>query len=88
MAGNLTNDQRKWVIKQYWKTENAEKFQWKWAEEFDTPSPTRLTIYRLHDKFDQTGSICNVPKSGQPVSVTTYENEMSVAQEFDQSPKK
>jgi len=31
MADNLTNDQRKWILKQYWKTENAEKFRQKWA---------------------------------------------------------
>ena len=88
MAGNLTNDQRKRVIKQYWKKENAEKVQQKWAEEFDTPPPTRLTIYRLCNKFDQTGSICNVPKSGRPISVTTHENEMLIALAFTQSLKK
>jgi hypothetical protein len=72
MAVNLTNR----VIKQYWKTKNAEKVRQKWAEESDTPPPTRLTIYRLHNKFDQTGSICNAPKNGRPISVTTHENEV------------
>ncbi|XP_037020829.2 uncharacterized protein LOC119063554 isoform X1 [Artibeus jamaicensis] len=88
MAGNLTNDQRKWILKQYWKTENAEKVRQKWAEEFDTPSPSRQTIYRIRDKFDKTGSICNAPKSGRPVSITTQENEMLVSQAFTESPKK
>ena len=23
MAGNLTDEQRKWILKQYWKTENC-----------------------------------------------------------------
>ena len=62
MADNLTNDQRKWILKQYWKTENAEKFRQNLAEELDTPPPSRQTIYRIHDKFDETGSICNTPK--------------------------
>lgn len=88
MAGNLTNDQRKWILKQYWKTENAEKVRQKWAEEFDTPSPSRQTIYRIRDKFDETGSICNAPKSGRPVSITTQENEILVSQAFTESPKK
>ena len=44
MADNLTNDQRKWILKQEWKTENAEMVQQKWAEEFDTPPPRRQTI--------------------------------------------
>ena len=71
MADNLTNDLWKWILKQYWKTENAQKFRQKWAEE-----------------FDETGSICNAPKSGRLVSVTTKENEMLVSQAFTKSPPK
>ena len=41
-------------------------------------STSRQTIYRIHDKFDETGPICNAPKSGRPVSVATQENEMWV----------
>jgi len=37
MADNLTNNQWKWILKKYWKTENAKKIRQKWAEEFDTP---------------------------------------------------
>jgi len=51
MADNLTNDQRKWILKQYQKKENAERFQQKWAEEFDSPPLSRQTIYRICDKF-------------------------------------
>jgi hypothetical protein len=39
------------------------------------------------DKFHETGSICNAPKSGQTVSVTTKENEMLVSQAIMMSPK-
>jgi hypothetical protein len=88
MADNLTNDQRKWILKQYWKTENAEKVRQKWAKEFDTPPTIRQAIYRIRDKFDETGSICNAPKSGRPVCVTTQENEMLVSQAFTKSPQK
>jgi len=86
MADNLTNDQRKWILKEYWKTENAETFRQKWAEEFDTPPPSRQTIYRIRDKFHETGYICNTPKSVRPVSVTTQENEMSVSQAITKKP--
>ena len=88
MADNLTNDQWKWILRQYWKTENAKKVQQKWAKEFDTPPPSRQTIYRIRDKFDETESICNAPKRGRPVSVTTQENEMLVSQAFAKSPQK
>lgn len=53
MAGNLTNNQQKWILKQYWKTENAKKVRQKRAEELDTPSPSRQIIYRICDTFDE-----------------------------------
>jgi len=36
MAGNLSIQQRKWIVKQYWKTENAERVRTAWVEEFNT----------------------------------------------------
>lgn len=61
----------------------------KWHQEFNTPPPSRLTIYRVCNKFDQSGSVYNPPKIGRPVSVittsviiSTSENEMSVALSF------
>lgn len=88
MAGNLTDKQRKWILRQYWKTENSERVREQWVKTFATPPPTRLTVYRLRDKFEQTGSIHNAPRSGRPITVTTRENEFKVAQAFTQSPKK
>ena len=84
----MTDKQRKWILKQYWKTENSERVKEQWVKTFATPPPTRLTIYRLRDKFEQTGSIHNAPKSGRPITVTTQENELEVAQAFTQSPQK
>ncbi|CAI9729019.1 Hypothetical predicted protein [Octopus vulgaris] len=88
MAGNLTNEERKWILKQYWKTGNAELVRQKWTEEFQRPAPSRLTVYRIRNKFEQTGSVCNAQKRGRPVSVTTEENKILVAQAFTQSPQK
>ena len=61
VAGNLSIEQRKWILKQYWQTENAERVGTAWVEAFNTPTPTRLTIYRIRDKFDATGSVANAP---------------------------
>ena len=76
MAGNLSIEQRKWILKQYWKTENADRVRTAWVETFNTPPPTRLTIYRIRDKFDATCSVANAPKSGRPRTSMTEENEM------------
>jgi hypothetical protein len=44
MAGNLSIGQRMWILKQYWKTENADRVRTAWVEAFNTPPPTRLII--------------------------------------------
>jgi hypothetical protein len=75
MAGNLSIEQRKWILKQYWKTENSEWVRTAWVEAFNTPPPTRLTIYCITDKFGATGSVADAPKSGHPRTSMTEENE-------------
>ena len=87
MAGNLSVDQRKWILRQYWKTENAERVRTAWVEAFNTPPPTRLAIYRIRGKFDATGSVANASKSGRPRTSMTEENEMRVAMTFVNDPK-
>jgi hypothetical protein len=86
MVGNLNIEQRKWILKQYWKTENAERVRTAWVEAFNTPPPTRLTIYRIRDKSEATGSVANAPKSGRPRTSMTEETEMRVAMTFVNSP--
>jgi len=39
----------------------------------------------MRDKADETGSICNAPKSGRTFSVTIQENEVLVSQTFTKS---
>ena len=41
IAGNLSIQQRKWILKQYWKTENAVRVRTAWVEAFNTP-PTNM----------------------------------------------
>jgi hypothetical protein len=85
-AENLTKDQRKWILKQYWKKENAEKVRQKWAEESDTlplsrQLPTEYGIKKL-------GPSAMLQKLVDRSSVTTQENEMLVSQAFTKSPQK
>ena len=72
----LSIEQRKWIVKQCWKTETAERVHTAWVEAFNTPPPTRLIIYRIRDKFDATGAVANAAKSGRPRTSVTEENEM------------
>ena len=48
--------------------------------------PARQTIYRLAKKFDETGSVEDVPRSGRPTSINTEENMERVSESFLLSP--
>jgi hypothetical protein len=49
--------------------------------------PTRQTIYRLAENFDETGSVEDAPRSGRPTTVRTEENTQVVSETFRQNPK-
>ena len=59
-----------------------------WQEAYHTPPPSRKAIYRIIDKFETLGSVCNAPKSGRRKASMTEENETLVAMTFVNSPKK
>ena len=85
---NLTFDQRKWLLKQYWKTENARLVREAWQVQFQTPPPSRQAIYKLRDKFERDGSVGNKKKTGRNKTSSTEDNEITVAQTFVNSPTK
>jgi hypothetical protein len=62
MAERLSIEQRKDVLKWYWKYENIKEVQWQWQNEFGTQPPTRRTIARIRDKFEADGTLHDVHK--------------------------
>ena len=73
MSNNLNKDKRIWLLKEYWKSQNSKTVRKKWMETFGTPAPKRQTVYRIRDKFDTTGSILNIQKTGRPKTVCIEE---------------
>ena len=49
MAVKLSFDGRNWVLKCYWKMENAVEVERRWSVEFRTPLAARVTITRIRD---------------------------------------
>ena len=88
MAGNLTFEERKWILREYWKCENISEVQRSWEATHHTTPLTRKTIRKLKEKFDESGTVKNAPKSGRPKDVNTVDNKFSVALAFTESPKK
>jgi hypothetical protein len=53
MAGNGINvTATKWILKCYWKTENANELQTRWRNVFGTLSRTCSPVSKLQRKFD------------------------------------
>ena len=87
MPRKLTLEERKFILKRYWKTENAQDVIRDWNHYFNTDPPTRLAIYKLRDKFDDIGSVADAPRSGRP-SMCTEQNLAAVAEAYGRSPNK
>lgn len=52
----------------------------------NSPVPDRQCIYKLHRKFQRTGSVADAPRSGRPHTARTEENKQLVAQVFVEQP--
>ncbi|KAJ4444888.1 hypothetical protein ANN_06686 [Periplaneta americana] len=53
----LSFEQRKAILKWYWRTENVVEVQRQWRREYRSEPPTRLTIARIRDKFETNGTL-------------------------------
>jgi transposase len=53
--------------------EKATHIQKAWKKEFGTDPPSRKTIAALNKKFDETGSVADLSRSGRPKSSRTEE---------------
>ena len=62
MAMKLSFNERKWLLKCYWKVENVVEVKRRLRVEFGTPPPTRVTITRIRDKFEVNGTAQDVLK--------------------------
>lgn len=68
----LSFEQRKFVLKWYWKHEDIIQVQKNFRKLYDTSPPTRRAIYCIRDKFEKLGTVNNIQKgrSGRPRSIT------------------
>lgn len=51
-----------------------------------TAPPSRKAIHNLNKRFEQSGTVADLPRPGRPKSVVAEQNENIVAQSFVQSP--
>jgi hypothetical protein len=88
-AEQLSLEQRKIILKWYWKFENVCEVQRHWRREFATESPTPLKIARIRDKFVADGTAHDVHKqrSGRPSTATSPTSSAMLLELFAPSPQ-
>ena len=87
MEVKLSFDERKWLMKCYWKVENVVEVIVRWTVEFDTPPPRRVTITRIREKF-QVGVPVQDVKGRWGRKITDSESDDAAMQVFARSLKK
>ena len=90
MVARLTFEEKKIILKYYWKHENAVEVQRQFRRMFKKEPPTRVTIPGIKDKFEADGTVENVSKkySGRPRTSTGSTKEERVLETFHRSLRK
>jgi transposase len=85
MTRKLTKDQRVFLLQTWWKTnKKSQEVNAAFTEKF----LGRQAIYNRNTRFEETGSVADLPRSGRPRSARSKENLQTVVQAFVQSPSK
>ncbi|XP_076308728.1 uncharacterized protein LOC143224177 [Tachypleus tridentatus] len=86
----LSCEKRKFIVKCCWKCENVAEVQRRFRMEFQTDPPTRLTITRIRDNFETSGTVQDVHKGccGRPWSSTSPTREAELLKSLHRSPRK
>lgn len=73
MYATRTTDEKVAIVRLFSKFENATDVQRVWTNYFDTTPPHLTTISSINKKFDEFGTIENLPHIGRPSSVLSEE---------------
>ena len=87
MATSFSTDQRISIVKLYYKLENAKEVRRRWLQDSAAPAPTSQAILDLVQKFEQTGSVLDIKRTGPAKSVQTAKLMGDIAASLDRSPR-
>lgn len=88
MPSKYTLEERVFLIKTFYRVQNAAETCRQWRREFQSPPPNESTVRDLVKKFEATGSVADASRSGRPVSVRTAELRGRIQESLERSPQK
>ncbi len=88
MSSRRSKDEKVQIIFMYAKYENISEVIRQWNTKFSSEAPSRKTISNIVQRFQETGSVEDLERTGRPLTGTSLENLESVKQTVTQSPKK
>ena len=87
MALNILSLQLKiWIVKEYYKTENAAEVQRRWRQNFNEKKPHRSIILKTIAKFESSGSVSGEKRTGRTPTVITPQRIRAFAASVDRTP--
>jgi hypothetical protein len=75
------------MVRLFSKYDNAHEVQKQWDDHFDTVSPAVSTILSVNKKFDETGTVEDLSRSGRPASVLSEEKLEEIEERIIQNPQ-
>ncbi|XP_067143011.1 uncharacterized protein [Centruroides vittatus] len=90
MNRKLSLEQRVFLLQNWWKHDKKYAIIRKlFIEKYPAVEPpTRQAIYKLNKRFEETGAVVDLPRSGRPRTAVTDDNVRRVAKALDASPGK
>lgn len=86
--GGKSAEQRKWILEECWKRENAETVYSEWEEWFGTNHRPDLRFENCEISLKGQDRFLIAKKYGRLVTITTEDNTLLVTEAFMKSPKK
>ena len=74
------------MVRLFSKFENAHEVQRRWEHHFDTAFPALSTISAVNQRFDETGSVEDLARSGRPASALTEDKLEEIKEMVTTSP--
>ena len=87
MSARRSLEEKIQIIILYTKFENYGEVQRQWKKHFNSDPPAKTTIKDLYNRFQQTGSVADLPRAGRPSSSTTSERLEEARALIQENPK-